>query len=122
MFLDCPAYLDRNSARRCGLPAEVTCRYMLDSTDGPMEGAMIRCPAGHYFNGPVELLALDYAGHSSPGPAGVPSDSRADRKRKVSLPNGAPSYYQGRPAALWINAMRPRRGRPAAVGRAATRT
>ena len=78
MFLDCPAYLDRNGAARCGLPAEVTCRYTLDSTDGPMEGAMIRCPAGHYFNGPVELLALDHAGHHDPGPAGL-RIGRADR-------------------------------------------
>jgi hypothetical protein len=29
----------------------------------------------------------------------------------VSRPNCAPAYYQGRPAALWINAMKPRRGR-----------
>jgi hypothetical protein len=29
-----------------------------------------------------------------------------------SRPNGAPAYYQGRPASLWINAMRPRRRRP----------
>ena len=122
MFLDCPAYLDRNSARRCGLPAEVTCRYMLDSTDGPMEGAMIRCPAGHYFNGPVELLALDYAGHSGPSPAGVPRDGLAEPKRKVNPPNSAPAYYQGRPAALWINALRPRRERPATVTPTAART
>lgn len=26
--------------------------------------------------------------------------------------NCAPAYYQGRPAALWIDAMKPRRGRP----------
>jgi hypothetical protein len=157
MFLDCPAYLDRNGALRCGLPAEVTSRYTLDSTDGPIEGAMIRCPAGHYFNGPVELLALDHA-HEFPGPAGlgahgdrdgprpgldgrhgsggfVPRDGpadperadperadpewadpeRADPERKVRPPNSAPAYYQGRPAALWISAMSPRRKRPATV-------
>jgi hypothetical protein len=147
MFLDCPAYLDRNGAVRCGLPAEVTSRYTLDSTDGPMEGAMIRCPAGHYFNGPVELLALDHT-HEFPGPAGlgargdrdgprpgldgrhggggsVPGDGRAhpertdpertDPERKVRPPNSAPAYYQGRPAAVWISAMRPHRGRPATV-------
>ena len=83
---------------------------------------MIRCPAGHYFNGPVELLALDYAGHPGPGPAGLPRDGLADPKRKVSPSNSAPAYYQGRPAALWINAMRPRRGRPATVSPTATRT
>jgi hypothetical protein len=25
------------------------------STDGPLEAAMIRCPSGHWFNGPNEF-------------------------------------------------------------------
>ena len=29
----------------------------------------------------------------------------------VSRPNCAPAYYQGRPASVWINAMKPRRRR-----------
>jgi hypothetical protein len=41
MFLDCPAYLDHNGALRCGLPAEVRCRFTMHSTDGPVESAMI---------------------------------------------------------------------------------
>jgi hypothetical protein len=57
-FLDCPAYLDEEGTVRCGLPAEVTCRFIMDSTDGPLESVMIRCPAGHVFNAPIELLAL----------------------------------------------------------------
>ncbi len=60
MFLDCPAYLDQDGALRCGLPAEVRCRFTVRSTDGPLESAMIRCPAGHYFCGAIE---------SSPGTA-----------------------------------------------------
>jgi hypothetical protein len=47
MFLDCPAYLDPGGAARCGLPAEVRCRFTMQSTDGPADSAMIRCPAGH---------------------------------------------------------------------------
>jgi len=58
MFLDCPAYLGRAGGERCGLPAEVRCRFTMNSSDGPMEAAMIRCPAGHWFNGPAESLAL----------------------------------------------------------------
>ena len=46
MFLDCPACLDQDGALRCGLPAEVRCRFTMRSTDGPVESAMIRCPAG----------------------------------------------------------------------------
>jgi hypothetical protein len=59
MFLDCPAYLDQDRGRRCGLPAEVRRRFIMDSTDGPLESAMIRCPAGHVFNGPIEFLSYD---------------------------------------------------------------
>jgi Metallo-beta-lactamase superfamily len=56
MFLDCPAYLDSDGAARCGLPAEVEARYTMESTDGPLESAKIRCPLGHWFNGPIESL------------------------------------------------------------------
>jgi len=62
MFLDCPAYLDENTGVRCGLPAEVRYRFIVNSTDGPLESAMIRCPSGHFFNGPIELLSFDKTG------------------------------------------------------------
>ena len=56
MFLDCPAYMDAHGAARCGLPAEIEGRYLARSTDGPLESAKIRCPRGHWFNGPIESL------------------------------------------------------------------
>lgn len=59
MFVDCPAWMDRTGSVRCGLPAEVQDRYVMRSTDGPLESARIRCPRGHYFNGPVESLTLE---------------------------------------------------------------
>ena len=59
MFVDCPAYMDRTGSVRCGLPAEVEGRYLMRSTDGPLESARIRCPRGHWFNGPVEARAVD---------------------------------------------------------------
>ena len=58
-FLDCPAYLDRHGAVRCGLPAEVEYRYTVASSDGPLESAKIRCPRGHWFNGTTESLTWD---------------------------------------------------------------
>jgi hypothetical protein len=58
-FLDCPAYIDTHGKVRCGLPAAVTCRYIMNSTDGPLESAMIRCPGGHFFNGSIESLAYE---------------------------------------------------------------
>jgi hypothetical protein len=56
MFLDCPAYMDDGGTTRCGLPAAVECKYVIGSTEGPLESAMIRCPRGHWFNGPMEAL------------------------------------------------------------------
>jgi hypothetical protein len=58
MFLDCPAYLDRDGSQRCGLPAEVRCRFIMESTDGPLDSAMIKCLAGHWFTAPIESLTL----------------------------------------------------------------
>src|ERR1700728_2863272 len=55
-FLDCPAYLDDEGAARCGLPAEVSCSYTMQSTGGPLDSVMIKCPSGHLFNGPLEFL------------------------------------------------------------------
>jgi hypothetical protein len=76
-FIDCPEYMGKERAARCGLPAEVEYRYTMRSSDGPLESARIRCPRGHWFNGPIEFLA----GTKRPDPA-----ARAPR----------PPLYQGR--------------------------
>jgi hypothetical protein len=57
MVVACPAFLGHDGAVRCGLPAEVEARYTVRSTDGPLESAKIRCPHGHWFNGPIESLS-----------------------------------------------------------------
>jgi len=134
MFLDCPAYLDQDGAERCGLPAEVRCRFTMHSTDGPVESAMIRCPAGHYFCGDIESLTWDSKDTHDPGSAAVTSRARRDSVQgshdsrdgtdgsaarhfpaepdpEISRPNTAPAYYLGRPARLWTTAMHPRRRR-----------
>ena len=98
-YLDCPAYQDEKGAIRCGLPAEVRCRFTMNSTDGPLESAMIRCPSGHWFNGPIGFLTWQRTENHQPGDGGV----------TILRPNGAPAYYLGRPASLWIAALRPRR-------------
>ncbi len=36
MFLYCPAYLDDERTVKCGLLAEVRCRFTMRSTDGPL--------------------------------------------------------------------------------------
>ena len=136
MFLNCPAYLDQESAVRCGLPAEVRCRFTMRSTDGPLESVMIMCPAGHYFNGPIEFLTRDSTDKQDPCTAGLGSragrdslqgthdgsdsgggfalrDFPGEPERKARRPNTAPAYYLGHPAGLWVTVMRPRR-RPTA--------
>jgi len=74
MFLDCPEYMDEHGALRCGLPAVVEYRYAVESTDGPLESAAIRCPRGHRFNGPLEFLTWErntqpVCGNSAPDPS-----------------------------------------------------
>jgi len=59
MFVDCPACLVDEGAIRCGLSGEVRCRFTIRSSDGPLEAAVIRCPSGHWFNGPIESLTCD---------------------------------------------------------------
>ena len=131
MFLDCPAYLDPGGAARCGLPAGVRCRFTMHSTDGPVESAMIRCPAGHWFTGPIESLTLPTTGRRDRGTATVASTARRDNctggardrldgrgrfavpafpaepERDDPRPNNAPAYYLGRPARVWITALCP---------------
>jgi len=60
IFLDCPAVVDDpgTATTQCGLPA-VVCRVVtVDSTDGPVRSVMIRCPARHWFNAPMESLGF----------------------------------------------------------------
>jgi hypothetical protein len=102
------------------------------STDGPIESAMIRCPAGHHFNGAIESLTWDRKNRPDPdttaaapragrdsvqgshdgrdGEGGIAvRDFPAKPEPEISRPNTAPAYYLGHPARLWITIMRPRR-------------
>ncbi len=127
MFLDCPAYLDDEHTVRCGLPADVRCRFTMRSSDGPLEAAMTRCPAGHWFNGAIDSLTGSENKHeagtvatASAASHGLPRtpegrDSTAGVTRlefpagpgqAVRCPNCAPAYYLGRPAWLYITAGR----------------
>ena len=125
MFLDCPAHLDGEPIVRCGLPVEVRCWFTMRSTDGPLESASIRCPADHHLTGAIESLTWNSkdpgtAADAAAGHGSLPrthdvrdSNGRATRHelpagpgQPVRRPNGAPAYYQGRPARLWITAMR----------------
>jgi hypothetical protein len=47
ILLPCPA---------CGFPAEVTDRFALNSTDGPIDHLALCCAARHHVKMPVEML------------------------------------------------------------------
>jgi hypothetical protein len=86
MFLDCPEYMDRHGAARCGLPAAVQHRYTMQSTDGPLESVKIRCPRGHFLNGPLESLTWEKVTYSHQGAAGIPdrgAGARGDGSRRA---------------------------------------
>jgi hypothetical protein len=41
----------------CDVPAEITERFRLPSTDGPVEHIVVQCAAGHYFRMAADRLA-----------------------------------------------------------------
>jgi hypothetical protein len=49
--------MDLTTCPECGAPAEVRDRHVLESTDGPIEHARIRCLQRHYFFLPLEQLS-----------------------------------------------------------------
>ena len=44
------------SCPECGVPAEITDRFSLPSTDGPVAHVATSCAAGHHFRMPTEML------------------------------------------------------------------
>jgi hypothetical protein len=95
-FLACPAYLNDDGSVRCGLPAEVTCRFTMRSSDGPLESVMIQCPARHHFNAPVEFLTFE--GGSSPLRTGTSAAPEPETTAAPAQP-AAPASPR-RPAVL----------------------
>jgi hypothetical protein len=80
MFLDCPAYLDPGGAHDAGfLPRSGVGSPC--SQPGPVESAMIRCPAGHWFNGPIESLTLPSRDRRNRGTATFASSISRDNLR-----------------------------------------
>jgi hypothetical protein len=47
------------SCPECGVPAEVTDRFSLASTHGPVDHVALRCAAGHHFRMPSEKLPAE---------------------------------------------------------------
>jgi len=64
-LVECPA---------CGLPAEITDRFVLGGTPGPVEHVKIMCVTRHWFTLPVEQLAAAEPASSSPAESGSGRD------------------------------------------------
>jgi hypothetical protein len=47
---------DTTSCHECGAPAQITSRFHLDSTDGPVEHVKVGCSNNHWFTMPAEML------------------------------------------------------------------
>jgi hypothetical protein len=57
---------------QCGAPAQITERFWLDSTDGPVEHVKTGCERGHWFTPTVDSLHLQPATTASPSLVPVP--------------------------------------------------
>lgn len=83
----------------CGLPAEETDRFVLDSTDGPVEHVALRCARKHHFRMPVDILPTSFAGTPDPGSDAAETVTRhtppADR-RGVAGPRWPAREYNRR--------------------------
>src|ERR1700689_2289950 len=88
-FLACPAHPNDDGSIRCGLPAEVRCRFTMRSSDGPLESVMIQCPAGHHFNAPVEFLTFEDG--SAPSRTGMTAARAPETTAAPAQPAGAAS-------------------------------
>jgi len=51
--------MDITTCPDCGAPADIVDRHVLESTDGPVEHARVRCVARHVFFLPVASLVTE---------------------------------------------------------------
>lgn len=61
--------MDLTVCPECGQTAEIEDRHVLDSTDGPIEHARVRCLDGHWFFTPVDKLTSAALGQAQPAAA-----------------------------------------------------
>jgi hypothetical protein len=64
-LLECPA---------CGLPAEITDRFVLNGAPAPVEHVKIACVRRHWFTLPVDVLAAAEPHGSDPAEADAGRD------------------------------------------------
>jgi hypothetical protein len=66
----------------CGLPAEITDRFSLPSTDGPVEHVAVACLSGHHFRmGSGQLPDQQHAGRAHDPATDLAAPHRATAER-----------------------------------------
>jgi hypothetical protein len=109
IFLSYPAHLDPDGGAQCGLPAEIGRPFRAHPHASNTAG---RGPSTWH-----DSLEHDHHGRGDFG--GRPVWDRAARPEWViRRSNAAPANHLGRPASLWIKALRPSRPRGQFVGSA----
>ena len=60
--------MELTTCPECGAPAQIEQRHVLESTDGPIEHAKIRCVSRHWFFLPVAALSRPPGAPVAAGP------------------------------------------------------
>jgi hypothetical protein len=71
--------MDTTTCPDCGALAEVTDRFVLESTDGPVEHVRLQCVGQHWFLLSTASLARHHAAVPVPAPVSRP-DARPRRR------------------------------------------
>jgi hypothetical protein len=69
----------------CEVPAEITDRFSLSSTDGPVDCVALSCVGGHHFRMPSELLSADSREQLEPQAPSPDLAASADRSRVTGV-------------------------------------
>jgi hypothetical protein len=80
--------MDTTTCPECGAPAAVTDRFVLESTDGPIEHVKVRCAAMHWFLMSTESLARHRA---AAAPAAASGPTAAPLRRRAAPPRPRPA-------------------------------
>jgi hypothetical protein len=80
------------SCPQCGVPAEVTERFSLQSTDGPVSHIALSCVAGHHFRMTVDGL-----------PAQAQEQLAVQRTRSRARTVRLCIHCQENPAGFWVS-------------------
>ena len=80
--------MDTTTCPDCGAPAEVTDRFVLESTDGPIEHVKVRCAAMHWFLMSTASMARHRTA-AVPAPARGPTP--AALRRRAARPRPRPA-------------------------------